>query len=180
MKSLFSNDTAPKLRNAGGNGLDLPPMWFLVGAYVAACILMAGSWFTVEFAAWSWDRVVVSVLLASALIVCILLTAVEVSSRAAMRRLAENVRTGGWLFGYGMAFVFLSTPLALGIAWVAGTAVDSAPIAGFSAKVAAYIATGLASIVLSTAIVMRLLALTCRGSNVDGTTTPTERGTRLN
>lgn len=175
MKSLLWHRSNSRPQNAGGNGLDMPPTWFLVGAYVATCILIAGSWFAVEFASWSWDRVIGSVILGSALIVAILGTAIEISSQAAMCRVARNVRTGWRLFAYGVAFVFFSIPLALGIWWSSGLVLEALPLAGFRAKAVAYIVAGLVALVLSTAIVMRLLALTSRKSTGEGAAGPTER-----
>ena len=94
-----------------------------------------------------------------------------------MCRLERNLRTRRQLFGYGVAFAFSSISLALGVSWGSGLVVDTLPLAGFRTKAVAYIAAGLASIVLSTAIVMRLLALACRGSKGEGATEPTDSGT---
>ena len=91
-----------------------------------------------------------------------------------MCRLERNLRTRRQLFGYGVAFAFSSISLALGIWWGSGLVVDTLPLAGFRTKAVAYIAAGLASIVLSTAIVMRLLALVSRRNNGERATEPTD------
>lgn len=174
VKSSFSDRSKPGPQNTGGESLGMPPIWFLAGAYVGVALLIAGSWFTVELSSWSLGRLVGSIVVGSLLIVAILGTAIEISSQTAMSRIERTVGTRARLFGYGVVFTLLSTSLALGLAWGASLVVASLPLAGFSTKVAAYVVSGLASIVLSTAVVMRLLALACRRSKVEGATEPTE------
>lgn len=176
-KSLFSDRSHPGPRNVGGKSFDLPPMWFLAGTYVGLAILVAGCCLMVDTSRWYWGsigRLIAAVVAGAGVMLGLLGTAIEISAQAAMCRLERNLRTRRQLFGYGVAFAFCSVVLALGMWWGSGLVVDTLPLAGFRAKVVAYIAAGLASLVLSTGIVMRLFALACPRSEGEGTTGPTE------
>jgi hypothetical protein len=163
MKSSLLDNSDNGSQSTGGKRCELPPMWFLAGAYVGACVvLLLGNWLMDELSSWTLGQIIGSLVFGAGLIVAFLCTAIEISGQAAMCCIKKNVRPRRQLFGYGMVFSILSVSVAIGITGGLGLAIDAVPLAGFRYKYAAYIAIGLSSVVLATAIVMRLFAFLCR------------------